>query len=616
VLQDMRSAGKYIMWVLLAAFIGGYLLVDTSGLLGVTPVTQGTAIAKVNGTEIPYVSWLNATNGLVAEQESQQGRSLDLDERAQLEQQAFDELVLQVLLEEEYKRRGIKVLDEEIVEAARFSPPPAVQQNPDLQTDGRFDPEKWQRFLASPIARQQGTLAQLESYYRAEIPRVKLYQQIAGEAFVSDWRLWQVYADQTDSATVSYVSFRAAAGADSLELSKVTDAEISAYYNQNRRRLTTATRGTVSALVIPRTPTAEDTAATREQLLAIRARIVAGESFEAVAREVSDDSVSGADGGSLGSGGRNRFVAPFETALYALRPGQLSEPVLTQFGWHLIKMDARTGDSVTSRHILLRVRQTEERASASDRLADQAARIAANATDPTKLDSAAAAVGIPLVTLNLIEGRRGISTNGTVLPGLTQWATSSGAAVGEVSDLLDGDEAYFVARLDSVVRGGEQPLSAVKEDIRKYLASKKAIEALVPSARQFAASAASASLESAATTAGLEIQRAGPFSRTQFVQGLGQLSPMVGAAHSIAVGAVSQPIVGEDGVYVIRVDERKQASREVFNSQLPQQRATFTERLQQERVRQYLTALRDAAKVDDLRAKVLGNLRQQAVTAQ
>ncbi len=613
-LQDMRSAGKYIMWVLLAAFIGGYLLIDTSGLLGVQPVTQGTAIAKVNGTEISYVSWLNATNGLVAEQEAQQGRSLDLDERAQLEQQAFDELVLQVLLTEEYKRRGIKVLDEEIVDAARFSPPPAIQQNPDLQTDGRFDPEKWQRFLASPIARQQGTLAQLEAYYRSEIPRVKLYQQIAGEAFVSDWRLWQVYADQTDSASVSFVSFKPAPGADSAELSKVTDAEITAYYNQNRRRLTTATRATVSALVIPRSPTAEDTAATREQLLAIRDRIVAGESFEAVAREVSDDSVSGADGGSLGSGGRNRFVAPFETALYALRPGQISEPVLTQFGWHLIKMDARTGDSVTSRHILLRVKQTEARAAATDRMADQVARLAANATDPSKLDSAAAAVGIPLVSLNLIEGRRGISTTGLVLPGLTQWATSSGAGVGEVSDLLDGDDAYFVARLDSVKVGGEQPLSAVKEDIRKYLASKKAVEALVTSARQFATAAATSSLESAAATAGLEVQRAGPFTRTQFVQGIGQLSPVVGAAHSLTVGAVSEPIVAEDGVYVLRVDSRKPASRETFTSQLAEQRAAFTDRLQQERVRQYLAALRDAAKIEDRRAKVLGSLRRQVVT--
>ncbi len=613
-LQDMRSAGKYIMWVLLAAFIGGYLLVDTSGLLGVQPVTQGTAIAKVNGTEIPYVSWLNATNGLVAEQEAQQGRSLDLDERAQLEQQAFDELVLQVLLDGEYKRRGIKVLDEEIVDAARYSPPPAIQQNPDLQTDGRFDADKWQRFLASPIARQQGTLAQLEAYYRSEIPRIKLYQQVAGEAFVSDWRLWQVYSDQTDSAAVSYVAFRPEPGADSLELSKVTDAEITAYYNQNRRRLTTATRATVAALVIPRTPTAEDTAATRDELVAIRDRILAGESFEAVAREVSDDSVSGADGGSLGSGGRGRFVAPFETALYALRPGQLSEPVLTQFGWHLVKMEARTGDSVTSRHILLRVRQAEARASATDRLADQAARMAANATDPAKLDSAAAALGIPLVTLNLIEGRRGISTNGLVLPGLTQWATTSGAAVGEVSDLLDGDDAYFVARLDSVVRGGEQPLSAVKEDIRKYLASKKAIEALLPNARQFASSAAAASFEAAASAAGLEVVRTGPFTRTQFVAGLGQLSPVVGAAHSLPVGAVSEPIVAEDGAYVIRVDERKQASRETFNGQLEQQRATFTERLQQERVRQYLAALRDAAKVEDRRAKVMGTLRQQGAS--
>jgi len=613
VLQDMRSAGKYIMWVLLAAFIGGYLLIDSSGLLGVQPVTQGTVIAKVAGTEIPYVAWVNATNNLVSEREAQQGRSLDLDERAQLENQAFEDLVLEALLAKEYERRGIKVLDEEIVEAARFSPPPSITQSPDLQTDGQFDPAKWQRFLASPAARQQGVLAQLEAYYRSEIPRYKLYQQIAGEAAVSDWRLWQMFADQNDSARISYVAFKPAPGADSAQLANVTDAEITAYYNQNRKRLVTVTRASVSTLVIPRTPTAADSADTRARLVALRERATRGESFEDLAREFSDDSVSGADGGDLGRGPKGRFVEEFDDALFRLRPGQLSEPVLTQFGWHLIKMEERKGDTVASRHILLRVRQSDSSAVATDRLADRVARIAGAATEASKLDSAAAEVGIPLTTLNVIEGRRTTSMTGLLLPGLTQWATASGAARGEVSDLLDGDDAYFIARLDSVTPGGPQPLSAVKEDIRRYLASKKAVEALRADAQRFAAAAVSSSLEGAAAAQDRTVEQAGPFIRTQFIPGLGQLSPVAGAAYTLAVGSIGAPIVADDGVYVIRVDERRPASRELFNEQLEAQRRGYVERLQQDRVQQFLAALRQEAEVDDRRAKVLGSLRQQSI---
>jgi peptidyl-prolyl cis-trans isomerase D len=611
----MRSAGKYIMGILFIAFVGGYLLVDTAGLLGVQPVTQGTVVGKVNGTEITYVAWLNATNNLVAERESQQGRTLDLDERAQLEEQAFEDMILEALLSGEYKRRGIRVTDEEIVDAARFSPPPALMQSPDLQTDGQFDPAKWQRFLSSPSARQQGVLSQLEAYYRTELPRLKLYQQIAGEAYVSDWRLWQIYADQNDSATVSYVAFRPAAGADSAQFSNVTDAEISAYYNNNKEQITSVTSATVSALVIPRTPSAFDSADTRARLLALRDRIAKGEKFEDVAREASDDSVSGTDGGSLGRGGRGRFVPEFEDALYNLRQGELSQPVSTQFGLHLIRVDERKGDTISARHILLRVRQSDSSATATDRLADQVARLAAAAEDGSKLDSAAAAVGIPLIPLNIVQGRRTIAPSGAVLAGLTQWATGSGARVGEVSDLLDGDDAYFIVRLDSLKEGGPQPLSAVKEDIRRFLATKKAVAALAPTAKQLASAAAGSSLEQAATAAGKTVEKAGPFSRTGFVPGIGQLSPVTGAAYALAVGAVSEPIVADDGVYVIRVDARQPASRDAFTAQLPTQRAQFTERLQQERVRQYLSALRQGADVDDRRRKVLGSLRAQSAAA-
>jgi peptidyl-prolyl cis-trans isomerase D len=613
VLQDLRSAGKYIMWVLLAAFIGGYLLIDTSGLLGVQPVTQGTAVAEVDGEEISYVAWLNATNNLVQEQEAQQGRGLDADERAQLENQAFEELVLEILLKKEYARRGIKVLDEEIIEAAKFSPPPSVLNSPDLQTDGQFDPAKWQRFLASPSAKQQGVLTQLETYYRTELPRFKLYQQVAGEAFVSDWRLWQVYADQNDSAKVSFVAFRPAPGADSAQLASVTDAEISAYYNANKSRLTTVARAKVSTLVIPRVPTAEDTAATRDRLVALKARLAAGEAFDALAKEVSEDTVSGREGGDLGRGAKGRFVQAFEDALYQLRPGQVSEPVLTQFGWHLIKMDERKGDTVAARHILLRVQQSEANAVATDRLADQVAKLASGATDGAQLDSAAATVGLPLVSLNLVEGRRAIDTAGRVLPGLTQWATASGAAVGNVSDLLDGDDAYFIARLEEFTPGGPQPLAAVKDDIRRFLAQKKAVEALKPEAQRLASAAAQGTLEAAAAAQGKTVETAGPFTRTQFVPGLGQVTAAIGAAYSVPVGAVSAPVVTDEAVFVLRVDERRQASRDLFTEQLPEQRRAYVDRLQQERVRQYLQALRQDADVKDFRSKVLGTLRNQSV---
>jgi peptidyl-prolyl cis-trans isomerase D len=53
----MRSSAKFVMWILLVAFVGGFLLVETSGLLGKSPVTTTTAVATVNGTDILYTDW-------------------------------------------------------------------------------------------------------------------------------------------------------------------------------------------------------------------------------------------------------------------------------------------------------------------------------------------------------------------------------------------------------------------------------------------------------------------------------------------------------------------------------------------------------------------------------
>jgi peptidyl-prolyl cis-trans isomerase C len=65
-------------------------------------------------------------------------------------------------------------------------------------------------------------------------------------------------------------------------------------------------------------------------------RIAAGESFETLARQHSQ-CPSGKQGGMLGTFGRGQMVKPFEDAAFALEPGQISGPVRTQFGFHLIK---------------------------------------------------------------------------------------------------------------------------------------------------------------------------------------------------------------------------------------------------------------------------------------
>lgn len=606
-LQEMRGASKYIMWILGFAFVFGYLLLDTSGLLGTPGLTQGTVVGEVNGKDITYGQWIARANAML-EQQGQFGQ-LDGDLRAQIEDQAFEEIVMDIILAEEYKRRGITVTEDEILQAARFAPPPQMMQSPELQTDGRFDPVKWERFLSSPVMQQQGILVQLQAYYEDQIPREKLFSQIIGEVYVSDERLWRMYRDQNDSASISYVAFRPAVGADSAARSQVSDADVSAYYNANHKLMESPARAYVTALVIPRTPNAADTAATRERIAEVRARLDAGESFDALARELSDDTVSGRDGGSLGAQPRGALDSTFEAAARALRRGQISGPVATRFGLHLIQQDSVKADTLYARHILLRHRQTDSSATVTDRLADSVARIAGGSPTGEALDNAAAATGLRRQDLEIIEGQRAISIDGVPLPGLAQWAVKSGARVGEVSDLLDSEDAYFLARLDSLVPGGVPPLSRMRDQIRLYLARRHAVEALRADAEALASAAVSSSLASAAEARNLTVAQADPFTRLRFVPGIGQSNAAIGASFTLPVGAISAPIVTDEAVYVIRVDNRWEAGREAWQAQSETQRLELVQRLQQDRYRQYLAALREEANVEDKRLEVMAAFR-------
>ena len=604
----MRASAKYIWIIIVILFVGGFLLAQTSGLLGTAPVTNTTAVATVNGEDILATTWYNATQNLEQQQTQQSGRSVTLDERDRIADQAFEQLVTDVLLRQEYKHRGITVTDDEIRSAALNNPPPQLMQSPDFQTNGQFDPDKYRRFLSSSVARQEGILVQLEQYYRTEIPREKLYDQIALDVYIPDTQLWERYKDSHDSAQISFVAFTPDRIPDSQV--KVSDDEIRAYYDAHKKDFDRPGRAQLSFVTIQRSVTAADSAAVRAHALALRAKILGGEKFEDVAKAESADSASAANGGSLGSGGRGRFVKAFEDAAYALKPGEISQPVLTQFGYHLIKLDERKGDVLTLRHILLRIDQTDAEATATDRKADSLSRIAASQEDPRKLDEASRVLKLPILHATAIEGNS-VTFNGRLVPSVGPWAFK-GVKPGETSELFDADDGYYLARLDSLEPAGTRSLDQVKDEIRQILMKDKKVIQLGPQARNFAKLASAGSLEDAAKLTGIPIDTTGMFTRITGDPALGGLAEAIGAAFALPVGAISEPIKSTGAVIVERVNKRVPADSAAWEAQKSAQRTTETDGMRQQRVRIFLDNLRKTAKITDRRKQIEAASRRTA----
>jgi peptidyl-prolyl cis-trans isomerase D len=600
VLQQMRSASKLIFIAMAFFFVVGFLLLETSGMLNSSTITPHTAVATVNGQDILYTQWQQQVAQAAEQERNRTGRSLNGDEMQQLEQRVLDDMINNVLLEQEYKRRGITVTNRELQEAADYAPPPAIQQAPELQTNGKFDIEKYRRYRNSAAARQSGLNLYLEQYYRDEIRREKLFDQIATGAYLTDARLWSAWQDANDSAKMTAVTLTPDRIPDAKV--QVSDAELNAYLKAHEKDLTRPGRAVVSIVTIPRTITAEDTAAARERAAKLRADIVSGaQKFEDVARAESADTASASQGGSLGRGPRGRFVKEFEDAAYALKPGEISQPVKTQFGFHIIKLDERKGDTIAVSHILIPIQQRDSAATATDRLADKLGH-AAGKTNPLAFDSVVKSLGLTVAHETVVEGQPALM-NGAYVPDISAWAFK-GAQPGETSDLVDADNAYYLARLDSIDRGGVPSIDAARPEITAAVRREKKLDMLVAQADTIAREAVATSLEAAAQKHGLTAVQTPMFTRNSALPEIGRYNQAIGAAFSLPIGVVSAPIRTPDAVVIERVDARKLADRGAFDAQKVAQRAQLENLLRRKRVQDFVANLRAEAKIVNNQKKI------------
>src|SRR5206468_10807420 len=100
----MRDLAKYI-WVFVAlVFVGGFLLYETSGLMGRTPVTASTAVAVINGHEIPYQVFLALVENVTQLAQQLEKRTLSEDDIRRIENTVFEPMVVEMLLEDEYRK--------------------------------------------------------------------------------------------------------------------------------------------------------------------------------------------------------------------------------------------------------------------------------------------------------------------------------------------------------------------------------------------------------------------------------------------------------------------------------------------------------------------------------
>ncbi len=598
-MQQMRENTVWIMVITALAFVALMVFewgMDMSGQSAAA--MTGGELGEVNGVPITYQQWNEVYRNLYQQQQDQ-GAPVSSQDNDDLEDQAWDQLVMERLVEQELNRRGIQITEGEIRQAARYSPPPEFYQYEVFQTDGQFDLDKYHQFLSSASADPQ-LLYDLENYYRRMLPRNKLFQQVAASVVVTDGELWRQYRERVETASMDYVLLDPQRLVPDEEVT-VTDSEVANYYNRNREDFERPARAEVQIVAVDTWPMAADTAASLERARAVRDELRQGADFTDMALRESDDATSAEQGGSLGTIRRGQTVPAFETAVWDARIGEVTDPVQSQYGYHIIRVDSRTEEEAEVSHILVEIRRTLESEDTMLATVDSLEAL----VDGITLEAAAEELGLQLRTAELTPAVPTVPGVGAVSEAV-DWVFDERPLPGSVSPILENDRYFYVVELIGREEARALTLEEATPSIRAILTTQKKRDRTRGMGHQLVdLIEGGATLEEAAGEAGLTVRTAGPFTRLEFVPGVGAGNAATGAAFGLPLGEVSGLVETRDAFYLIRVTERTEASREAWREQLPQQRQQVVGQLRNQALNQFLDALREEADIVDNRDQVL-----------
>ena len=595
-MQAFRNSAKVagaIFAILMLVFV--LTSVDWSGL------TTTTTVGKINGESIDARTYQGYVQQTIDNRQRDLPASLTLEERTQIEDQVWEQMIENQVLESEYDRRGISVTTDEIVQAIRNSPPADFRNVPEFQTDSQFDMNKYQRWLTSSVGAQY--LPALEAQYRDQLRRSKLLRVVAADIYLSDAALWEQYRDENEQVKIGLTAIIPRNVIPDSAV-KLTDQEVTTYYRSHQDDFKRARTAFLSFVALPRLTDASDTTAARARADSARAAILGGEPFADVARRESADSVSAAAGGELGEWTRGNMDPAFDSAAFTLPLKKVSEPVLSQFGFHVIEITSRKGDKAKGRHILVPIEVSGEHRDRLDAQADSLERLAAERDDPAALDTVSKALSLRIGRTGAVQEGTRVQIGNLVVPDAGVWAFE-GREAGSTSPVIETSFAYYVFRLDSLQPEGVPPLAQIRPAVEQALRAEKKREVAKPRAAEYMKRLEKGeSMAEAAKAMSLPHREFGPFSRVNPPL----TDPLVvGTAFGLDKGQRSGLIETPDGMYVMESLERIPADSAKFVKELDEYRTRMIDLARQARIRGYMAALRESAKVVDNRAK----LRQQ-----
>ncbi len=529
-LQDMRDKAQSWVAKAIVAFIAFTFAIF--GLESLRPNSGNPEVASVDGELITQSDLLEAMDQQRRMLVQQMGNSFDpsmLDERL-LQNAALESLIQRVLIRTHLENNKMVISEQSLDEMIRTTP--------EFQVEGRYNQER----LLQIIRSLGMTVSQFRGYLREEMAATQLRAGVAASDFMTSLEVQNLGNLQNQTRDISWLTLSAEEARkgvtvteadieeyyqansddymqpeqvsvdyivlDKAELEKnieVSESDIrSAYESRVAQLKEEAEEQTSASMILLETDADRDEAEALAEAGKLKVRIDAGENFADLAKEFSDDSESAAKGGSLGIVETGFFGDEFDDTLASLEDGEVSAPVVAEFGVVLIRRDqtaeARTPSLTQMRSSL----EKEIRDQAVEPVfVEQSQRLADISFEASDLAQPAEQFNLKIQTTGLFsrQGGEGIAANQRVVAAAF---SDDVLTLGANSDLVElTPEQLLVLRVREHRKPEQMPLADVRNPIEQALRAERGTEQLNTRVDQLVAQLKQNSAESVAKNAGL-----------------------------------------------------------------------------------------------------------------
>jgi peptidyl-prolyl cis-trans isomerase D len=520
-----------------------------------------------------------------------------------IKQSLLEEIIEARLVLQEARRLGLSATDEELMNA--------IAQVPEFHVNGRFNKERYIQLLRA----NRLTPAQFEEDQRKQLTIQRLLGVLADAAHVTEAEVRERYRFEQEKINLQFIRFSVSDNLSDVKITdedvqkfydrnkeslkeplkvqveyipysfeqfsgpvQLTDKEVEDYYNANRATKFTTPKQANVRYVMVRLDAGAD--AKQKEAAQVRAnRIVAeargGKSFAELAKKESQDP-SAEKGGEIGWLNQGQLPEALDKQIFALAKGEISEPIETPVGFHIVKVEdikeEKTLSLAEAKPVITRELKLEKGKYEAAKIADRDREKAASGNDLAKI---AQESGLSLKTTRMFS-------EGEVLPeiGPTQdfYKTALALKAKEVSSVIEGPNAYYVLKAKERTEAVVPPLDAVRGKIEKGLKESKAYEMSVQQANDSLDQVKKEpNLAKLARDKKLKLEETGWFARNT------QQLPKVGELQNLTVGGVAlsarKPIPDRiftqaDAAFVFAFKEAQPADMAQFEkdkSQLMQQ---------------------------------------------